>query len=33
VTTVGLRLAEPEGSDDLAGRLKSLWNRIRRLLG
>jgi cell volume regulation protein A len=33
VITVGLRLAEPEGADDLAGRLKSLWTRFQRLLG
>jgi cell volume regulation protein A len=33
VTTVGLRLAEPEGAGDLVGRLKSLWIRLQRLLG
>ena len=33
VTTVGLRLAEPEGTGDLVGRLKSLWIRLQRMLG
>ncbi len=33
VTTVGLRLAEPEGAGDLVGRLKSWWFRLQRLLG
>jgi potassium/hydrogen antiporter len=33
VTTVGLRLAEPEGAGDLVGRLKSLWFRLQRMLG
>ena len=33
VTTVGLRLAEPEGAGDLTGRLKSLWFRLQRMLG
>jgi cell volume regulation protein A len=33
VTTVGLRLAEPEGAGDLVGRLKSLWSRLQRMLG
>jgi potassium/hydrogen antiporter len=33
VTTVGLRLAEPEGAGDFAGRLKSLWSRLQRMLG
>ena len=33
VTTVGLRLAEPEGASDLVGRLKALWIRLQRLLG
>src|SRR5215831_5688879 len=29
VTTVGLRLAEPEETSDLIGRLESLWKRIQ----
>jgi cell volume regulation protein A len=29
VTTVGLRLAEPEASNDLAGRAKALWKRAQ----
>jgi cell volume regulation protein A len=33
VTTVGLRLAEPEGAGDLSRRLKSLWSRLQRVLG
>jgi len=33
VTTVGLRLAEPEQPADLAGRLKSLWKRIQWFIG
>jgi cell volume regulation protein A len=33
VTTVGLRLAEPEEPVDLAGRIKALWNRIQRWIG
>ena len=28
LTTVGLRLAEPESPGDLVGRAKSLWRRI-----
>ena len=31
VTTVGLRLAEPEEAADWAGRLKALWKRIAEL--
>jgi len=30
VTTVGLRLAEPESPANLSGRVKPLWNRIQR---
>ena len=33
VTTVGLRLAEPETPEDLAGQLKALWERVRKRLG
>jgi len=33
VTTVGLRLAEPEPAADLAGRLRALKHRVQRLLG
>ncbi len=33
VTTVGLRLAEPEEAADLVGRLRSLWLRIQKMLG
>jgi len=33
VTTVGLRLAEPEPAADLPGRLKSLKHRLQRMLG
>lgn len=33
VTTVGLRLAEPEESAGLAGRVESLWKRIQKYLG
>ena len=33
VVTVGLRLAEVDEAPDLAGRLKSLWKRIRAYLG
>ena len=33
VTTVGLRLAEPEEPADLVGRIKALWNRIQRWIG
>jgi len=29
VTTVGLRLAEPEAPSDLAGRARSLWKRVQ----
>src|SRR5215468_8740541 len=32
VTTVGLRLSEPEGSGDLVGRAKTLWDRIQKYL-
>ena len=31
VTTVGLRLAEPEEAADWVGRLKALWKRISEL--
>jgi len=33
VTTVGLRLAEPEETSDLLGRIKSLWNRVQKYIG
>ena len=33
VTTVGLRLAEPETPSDLTGQVKSLWQRLLRRLG
>src|SRR5262245_6223815 len=33
VTTVGLRLADPEGPVDLVGRARTLWNRIQKYLG
>jgi cell volume regulation protein A len=33
VTTVGLRLAEPESPADLFGRVRVLWNRIQRYFG
>jgi potassium/hydrogen antiporter len=33
VTTVGLRLAEPEPSADLIGRMESLWKRIQKYFG
>ena len=33
VTTVGLRLAEPEGAGDLLGRARTLWNRIQNYFG
>ena len=33
VTTVGLRLAEPEAPSDLLGRAKALWNRIQKWIG
>jgi len=33
VTTVGLRLAEPEEPGDLTGRVKSLWSRVQKLFG
>ena len=33
VTTVGLRLAEPEEAADLVGRLKALWKRIQNWIG
>lgn len=33
VTTVGLRLAEPEESADLRGRVKSLWKRLTKWIG
>jgi potassium/hydrogen antiporter len=33
VTTVGLRLAEPEEPADLVGRAKALWNRLQKWIG
>jgi hypothetical protein len=34
VTTVGLRLDEPEGQgSDLIGRAKTVWQRIQKYLG
>jgi potassium/hydrogen antiporter len=33
VTTVGLRLAEPELDTTLGGRLKTLWDRVQKVLG
>ncbi|HZL61669.1 MAG TPA: cation:proton antiporter, partial [Pseudolabrys sp.] len=33
VTTVGLRLAEPEEAADLVGRLKSWWTRLQKWIG
>jgi cell volume regulation protein A len=33
VTTVGLRLAEPEETADLGGRLKSWWTRLQKWIG
>jgi potassium/hydrogen antiporter len=33
VTTVGLRLAEPEEPSDLIGRVKALWKRIQKYFG
>ena len=33
VTTVGLRLAEPEPPETWAGRGKVLWARVRKLIG
>jgi cell volume regulation protein A len=33
VTTVGLRLAEPEQPADLVGRGKALWERLKAMLG
>ncbi len=33
VTTVGLRLAEPEEPPDWLGRLKSYWQRLQRWIG
>jgi len=33
VTTVGLRLAEPEEVSTLRGRLTALWKRVEKLLG
>jgi cell volume regulation protein A len=33
VTTVGLRLAEPEEPADMLGRLKSYWKRLQRWFG
>jgi cell volume regulation protein A len=33
VTTVGLRLAEPEDAADVLGRVKSLWKRMTRWVG
>jgi cell volume regulation protein A len=33
VTTVGLRLAEPEEPTDLIGRLKSWWTRFQKWIG
>jgi len=33
VTTVGLRLADPEESADLIGRAKAWWNRVQKYIG
>jgi cell volume regulation protein A len=33
VTTVGLRLAEPEAPTGLIGRVETLWDRIQKYLG
>ena len=33
VTTVGLRLAEPEPPETWSGRGKALWSRVRKLIG
>src|SRR5450830_622449 len=33
VTTVGLRLAEPEAATDLIGRVKALWARVQKWIG
>ncbi|MBI1204264.1 MAG: potassium/proton antiporter [Rhodopseudomonas sp.] len=33
VTTVGLRLAEPEAATTLPGRVKALWKRIQKWIG
>jgi cell volume regulation protein A len=33
VTTVGLRLAEPEAANDLAGRARALWKRAQAYFG
>jgi cell volume regulation protein A len=33
VTTVGLRLAEPEEAADMVGRIKSLWKRLTKWIG
>jgi cell volume regulation protein A len=33
VTTVGLRLAEPEEAADLVGRIKALWKRLQKWIG
>ena len=33
VTTVGLRLAEPEEAADMLGRIKSLWKRLTKWVG
>jgi potassium/hydrogen antiporter len=33
VTTVGLRLAEPEASTDLAGRARAMWKRVQAYFG
>jgi len=33
VTTVGLRLAEPEASTDLAGRARAMWKRAQSYFG
>jgi cell volume regulation protein A len=33
VTTVGLRLAEPEAPADAIGRVKALWSRLQKYIG
>jgi cell volume regulation protein A len=33
LTTVGLRLAEPEAPGDILGRIKALWNRVQKWIG
>jgi len=33
VTTVGLRLAEPEAPGDFLGRAKALWHRVQKWIG